>query len=640
MKRFFLVLLTSVLTAACGNESKGTGSAGAGGDSGFGGAGGEAGRPSARYRPGAVEIRSPSHGSFVEQGATSLEVSGIVTAEALSGPNLSLAVNGQTVEVDPADGSWSTVVALGDAGPLQSILATLSLSADQNEYDRIIVLRGQSVAKGDRASNAAFIQVTDAGFDVIEPVALSLLPINFADAVPNGATVLRDACVVRGPLFDVCYVRASAVVDGETRVNGDITVGMDARTDLIALDMSVNDIAVPIRLSSLGFVDCSATASLGTMNIRGGFELAPLASDPALVDVEQSASLPLLVSQSNVDINVRSCDFDFLTPLIDLVAPAFESMVQGGMESYLNARLSGTNDTPIAAAIQQAMATIKVAQTVGLAMGASVDGVFTEVNETESDALLLADIGFVPACMPADRAPKLDRALAPDFVPSPMPVLTPISDTAHHVGLAMSPAGFNQILRSMTECGLLLADLTELPNDQGTPAPINTGLIGLLAPGLRDEYGAEAAMHVELTPTVGPFVTGEAGPNGELIAMTVPQLRVDFVVTEPAELALSLVVDIVGLGVNLVPAPAGTELAFAVNPPEPEQLGVYILDNPYHVQLDVIRSFLPSFLPGFLEGVIADIPAFPIPEFAGLTLRAIEVSQTNGALGIFTTAEP
>lgn len=644
VQRFFLVLVLvpSVLAVACGKDSQGTG--GTAGDSGTGGAAGEPESPAVRYRPGAVEIRSPSHGSFVEEGATSLEVSGIVTDEALSSPGLSLLVNGQAVEVSPLDGSWSTSVTLEGSGPLHSILATLSLSEDQNEYDRIIVMRGRSIAKGQRAPSSAFIQVTDAGFDVIEPVALSLLPINFADAVPNGATVLEEACAIRGPLLGVCYVRASASVAGETRVNGDITVELDARPEHIALDMSVRDISVPIRLKALESVgspvDCQATASLASMSIRGGFELSPLASDPALVDVLQSPAVPLLVSQGGVDISIESCKFDLLTWAVDLVAPAFTSMVQDGMESYLNTNIPGTNDTPIAAAIQNAMATIKVARTVGQAMDASVDGIFTQVDETDGDALLLADTDFVPACTPVDRAPTLDRTLAPDFEPSPMPMRTPMGGAAHHVGLAISPAGFNQILRTMTECGLLVADLTDLPSDKGSPTPISTGLIGLLAPGLSDKYGSAAAMHVELSPTASPFVTGAAGPNGELIAMTIPHLRVDFVVTEAAELALSIVVDILGLGVNLVPAPEGTELAFAVNPPESQQLGVYILDNPYHVQLDTIRSFLPSFLPGFLEGVIADIPAFPIPEFAGLSLRAVEVSQTDGALGVFTTAEP
>ena len=148
-------------------------------------------------------------------------------------------------------------------------------------------------------------------------------------------------------------------------------------------------------------------------------------------------------------------------------------------------------------------------------------------------------------------------------------------------------------------------------------------------------------MRIELRPTIAPFVTGASGPDGELLEMTVPHLRVDFILPEADDaLTLSIAVDINSQGVDLVPSEAGNEVGFEFAAPDASQIAVFMLSNPFGADLETIQELLPAFMPGFLDAVVAEIPPFGIPEFAGLTLTPIEVSQSSGAIGIFTIGSP
>ena len=637
--RCALTLLVAVLLG-CGNgdsrPNEGTGgNGGAGGTAGTAGTAGLGGGDSSAI----VRITAPLHGTFIDESTTTIEVAGVVEGLDADTSAAALDVNGRTVPFDASDGTWSASLTLPTTGIPQSIAATFDTGSGVVANDRIVVMRGPSIAKGARAVDAAFIQVTDAGFDVIEPLALELLPIDFAAAVPRGAEVLPEgSCVV--PIGDGCLVSAAAVVSGETQVNGDITVAMDAQTDAVLVDMSVNDISVPIDMSTSIGIDCAVTATLGTLSIEGAFELHPATDDPAFVDVVQSEDPPLSAMQGGVEIMADSCNVDFLTPLVNLLAGAFVPLVQDGLESFLNADLPGTDDTPIAGAIEDAMATIKVAGPVGDAIEANVDGVFRLISESEDDILLSADTDFTPRCPTVEGAPTFERSLAPAFSPEPLPITTPENGFEHHIALAVSPTGFNQILRTLTECGLLVADITEFSLDGGA-TPLTTRLIGVIIPGLVEQFGDAEPVRVELRPTIAPFVTGTSGPDGELLEMVVPHLRVDFVLPEAdGILALSIAVDINSQGVDLAPSDTGNELGFALAAPDDSQIAVFMLENPFDAELDTIQRFLPTFLPGFLDAVVADIPGFAIPEFAGLTLTPIEVSQSSGAIGIFTTGAP
>src|SRR5690606_27845515 len=165
-------------------------------------------------------------------------------------------------------------------------------------------------------------------------------------------------------------------------------------------------------------------------------------------------------------------------------------------------------------AIEEALAEISIAGTVGAAVGANLDAPFTAINETataidfRANADFFATVGTGPNdCQPPAGAPTF---VNPFDVPAPYPTLgtTTPSGAPSGLGLVISASAFNQMLATMTECGLLSQQITEM-NVGGNVLPITSTLLSLIAPGFAS-IGANVPMYVRLQPTVAPFLTNDA----------------------------------------------------------------------------------------------------------------------------------
>jgi hypothetical protein len=121
----------------------------------------------------------------------------------------------------------------------------------------------------------------------------------------------------------------------------------------------------------------------------------------------------------------------------------------------------------------------------------------------------------------------------------------------YDVAVAISTAGFNQLLRGQTECGLLRSTLTtiDLDGEGGVaPLPITAGLLSLLAP----EFGTlppGTPLEIDVTPTMAPLVTGNPGPAGELTELRIAQVMIDF--AEPGGPVWLSAVFVAAAGMNL-----------------------------------------------------------------------------------------
>src|SRR5690606_31583832 len=129
---------------------------------------------------------------------------------------------------------------------------------------------------------------------------------------------------------------------------------------------------------------------------------------------------------------------------------------------------------------------------------------------------------------------------------------TPSGDP-YGLGLVISASAFNQMLATMTECGLLSQQITEM-NVGGNVLPITSTLLSLIAPGFAS-IGANVPMYVRLQPTVAPFLTNDAGPNGEQSELSIANLLVEFV--QPG----TAIGDVVHLSIA-VDSPMGFDMAY------------------------------------------------------------------------------
>src|SRR6185369_12854983 len=119
-------------------------------------------------------------------------------------------------------------------------------------------------------------------------------------------------------------------------------------------------------------------------------------------------------------------------------------------------------------------------------------------------------------CIPPPGAPNFTASYAkPETFPT-FGATTPVAHTPYDLGIAISTAGFNQLLRGQTECGLMRSSLTtiDLDGEGGVPPlPITSTLLSLLVPEL-GQLPANTPLRIDIAPTLAPIVTGNAGPGG------------------------------------------------------------------------------------------------------------------------------
>ena len=74
------------------------------------------------------------------------------------------------------------------------------------------------------------------------------------------------------------------------------------------------------------------------------------------------------------------------------------------------------------------------------------------------------------------------------------------------LGLIISASAFNQLLGSMTECGILNQDVNEISLG-GPPVPITSCGARRSRSAVRPKLPPNTPMRMRVTPTAGPFLT-------------------------------------------------------------------------------------------------------------------------------------
>jgi hypothetical protein len=285
---------------------------------------------------------------------------------------------------------------------------------------------------------------------------------------------------------------------------------------------------------------------------------------------------------------------------------------------------------------------VSIAGAVGSGLGLQLDAPLFTVAEDAAGVTLGADSRFTMSvgngpgqCIPPPGAPNLSASYAP---PSAFPTFgptTPVGAQPYDVGVAISTAGFNQLLRGQTECGLLRSTLTtiDLDGDGGVPPlPITAGLLALLAP----EFGrlpANTPLEIDVTPTMAPIVTGNPGPNGELSELKVAQVLIEFAEPNGGPVWLGAALD-VRLGMDLDFLPDGSGLGVTLAEPATSDMSLVILDDPLGTNAAQLEAALPALIRPMIPQLAGGLASFPLPQFFGLVLDGVEVSQTGqfGAL--------
>ncbi|HRA33763.1 MAG TPA: hypothetical protein PK748_02480 [Acidimicrobiales bacterium] len=584
---------------------------------------------------------SPGDGRIVPAG--SLTVSGEIPAEYTAGGTLT--VNGATVPVN-ADRTWST--AIGVAGPAGSVSVVEAIYTEPNgtaHRQRTAVVVGPELVTGQYSSNGVGMRFTNTALTNLGPVINGLAGSSFD---------ISSLILAQSPLIPPTDAGAGTTITGDAYEAGaggvNLTVGSTATG--VKVNVAVTDLYLGLDLQLNGLISgpCKLEVLVPSTTIDATFDLAPAAGSPSNVDVNLVGAP--VVTTNNVSYEFISGVCDPSTVLLgsiinSLAGDSIEGTIKDGFATQLaDPDGAGALDSPIADAIETALAEISIAGSVGDAVQAHLDAPFTTITETasgidfRSDADFSSVIGAGPGeCAQVPDAPFINSTFdTPGVYPS-LGGTTP-SGQPYGLGLVISASAFNQLLGVMTTCGLLNQTITEI-DFGGNMLPINSSILAGLIPAFASALPPGTPMQIEVDPFYGPFLDGDPGPSGEMAELTLADLHLKFV--EPKA---SGNVTWLTLGVD---APLGFEMGYdevagalapVISPPPAGTVAVRVLDNKVGANEPSVETLFAALFPNFVSGLSDSFAAFPLPAFLGLQLDVAEFSRQGNTFVLYADLNP
>jgi hypothetical protein len=595
-----------------------------------------------------VEIDDPANGVFVEE--PTVTVSGNVFSIApedfpLDVGEMTLEINGSPVPIAP-DGSYSTNILLDPLRVFNAIEADIVQTSNGTvDSARVVVIAGDSIPEGEYSPEAIALQINASGLDSLEPVVAGLVDLDPATLVPTGTVVSNNICVINGP-FGSCLGRATIKVANPKPTISGFGVDFTPQQNSVRADIVLNNLNLNVYIDGSGLApDCNLNLKASNVNLLGNYGLEPDGTMPTRVDVAQLGNVSTMFTNFSQNFTSGVCDIPLIGDLIQLIVGNVRPLVEDGLEGFLNST-DANNNTPIAAAIEGALGGVNISGSVGQALNAQLDAPFFQVKETASGITMGSNARFVTnygtdpgQCDPPEGAPDLTASyhVAQSF---PSFSSTTPGGIPYEVGMGISSSGFNQLLRSMIECGLLVATITELDLfGTGTPIPLTAGLLTLFIPQM-STLPPNSPARIAINPTIAPLITGAPGPAGELALLKIAQLHLNVFVDVTTESgvvtmdAAEMMLD-ADVGIELAVDEGTGSLVFELAPPDPSNVSVKSVENPIGADLSNVEALLPQIVGSFLPALAGGLGSFPLPSFLGLTLDVVEVGRNGQMLTIY-----
>ncbi|HEV7732449.1 MAG TPA: hypothetical protein VGR62_09830 [Candidatus Binatia bacterium] len=583
--------------------------------------------------PFTVTIDTPVHGVF--SLAASTAITGHTTGVGPAGANLT--INGIPVVLSPG-GTFSTSMPLSQSAIFNPINAKLVRNHDGfTAYDRVVVIAGAATPAGQASPNGVAMRINDRGFDTIEPVATTLVAIDPSTLVSPGTAVMEDYCYA--PLGSVCFGSVDVTISGTPAPQvGPIGIALDSQTNSIDGDITLNGLRVTVNIDSdAGIpIHCELHLTVPVIQLFGDYGLSPMVSQPSKVDVAQVGTVAVQASGTTYQTDCSGLFGDLTESLIGSAIGDVGALFADGMQDFLN-QVDGNGNTPIAGAIETALGGIDIAGPVGSGLGIDLYAPFTSIVEDPIGVTFAANL-TATTLLPDPNAPQFAGTY---HVSEPFPAfgaITPVQHSPYGLGLAISTSGFNQLLRSQIESGLLQSALTVIDLGGG-PVQLTAGLLAAAFPPFASLPPA-LPITIRISPTLAPVLTGAAGPNGELGELRMAQVQVEFVRDAglPGEVTLMALAVDTRLGLQLAFQPSG--IGFVLSTPDASDVTVAILLNPLGVQEAALQAFIPGVVASFLPDIAGALESFPLPQFIGLSIAGIEVSRNGQYYSIFADLSP
>ncbi|MBX3025716.1 DUF4215 domain-containing protein [bacterium] len=592
-----------------------------------------------------VVIDSPANGTFTTAGTQ--VITGHYTL--LPPGQVAITVNGVPAQsVNTANRTFSHTVTLNSSAIFNPVRVRATNTANGDGVnDRIVIINGQSVANGAFSPQSVALRINDSGLDSLEPLVAGLAAgqFDFAQLLPPG-TVLIDQCFIS---VIGCWGSAQVKIANPPPSFGSFQLFMDSQVNSVFGDIRINNLRVDVDIVGSGLVpNCGLRLTANQLRLSGNFTLEPAGNPHNDIDVNQITNpLNTQFSGFNYSFTYGLCSAPVIGDIIQSLLPDIQQATTDGIAGFLkDPDGPGPQDSPIAAAIQSTLAGISISGPVGEGLGLNFEAPMFLVAE-DNDGITIGahsrftvSVGTGPGqCMPPPGAPILTRSYSkaeafPTFGPN-----TPVAHVPYGMGIAISTAGFNQLLRGQTECGIMRTSLTEIDLDGpggAPPLPLDSTLLSLIVPEFA-QLPPATPLRIDVLPTIAPIVTGNNGPAGELTELKLAQVLINIVQPGPETVWMSGAFD-ARLGLSLTFG--GSGLSINLTPPPLSDLTIAIIDNPIGASEAQVEAVLPALVQPLIPSLAGALSGFPLPQFFGLSLQGVEVSRSGQFMSLFANLTP
>ena len=590
------------------------------------------------------DFTAPPAGTIVD--TTTATVTGQLPEGAA--PGGTVVVNGVTADWDDDETTWSAEIDIDTENYVTPVTAVYT-APDRHRY-----IQESTLVHGDKVDDGAFsddgvgMLFTNGGLAGLGPVI---------NALAGGSFDISGLILAQDPLIPPTDAGAGVTITGKAYEAGAEAVNLTTTSTAqgVRTPITVGNLYLGLDLQLSGLISgaCKFEIEVPTTTINATFDLAP-AGDK--VDVNMVGDPGVTLTGVTYEFISGVCDPS--TPLLgSIINSQAGAAIQGSIASGFDSQLgdpdgNGPADSPIADAIETALGSISIAGSVGEAVKANLDAPFTSITESAGAIDFRADADFHTTfgTGPSDCQPP---AHAPDFtssyhVPGTYPGLgaTSPGGVPYGLGLVVSTSAFNQLLSSMTECGLLNQDLTEISLG-GATLPVDSSVLSLLVPEFGTKLPAGTPMLIRLDPQAAPFLTAApGGPGGTTAEMFLPDLRIRFIQPAPdgpggpAEREwLSLSVD-APLGFDLDFDGAAGVLAPTITPPTGDAVTTRVHVNQLEADEAAVETVFSQLFPNFVSSLGASFGAFPLPSFLGLQLDVVEIARHGDYYALYSDLVP
>ncbi len=576
-------------------------------------------------QPPKVIIDSPVHGAFTT--SSSVTLTGHV-ANPVGGMTVTL--NGSPVTL--SGNNFSVNVNLDASLIFNPFVAQLDVaSSGYRSRDRHVIIRGQSTTDGAFSAQSIALRINDSGFARLAPVIKSLVPLDLNSLIGVPVTFQVNQCIQDTFLGCLGSVKTFRI---DNAVIGSFDVSIDAQTGFTHITLTLRNVHVDSGFTGSGVVpDCPLSVDANPVVIDANYDIIPLASDPTYVDVNQ-------LGDPNVDLQNfnYSLGGGVACSIVQFLADTFAgSTIRNTVHDQLVSFLrdpdgSGPQDSPIAGALQEALGGLSIAGSIGGALGVELDAPFHSINEDTNGITFNSDSRVLALSHPAG-APDFSASLAiPEAFPS-FGNTTPITHQSYMMALGLGTSALNQLLKALTESGILNIEISELALGGGGAVQITSDALALFIP----EFGnlpPGTPLKIRIAPTIAPAFTGGLGPNGELADLKISQLDIKIMSFNGLTTYLEAGVD-ARAGVNLTYVAASNEIAFTISSINTSDIQAVILDNSIGTDEATLQGVLPVLVQQALPLLSGGLGAFPLPSLLGLQPVGVEVSRNGQFLSVF-----